>query len=119
MSNGDITQELVARMRRQREVRIPVGKFTFIARRPTDVEALELHAKESTLAEMARRFVTGWENVVEDDVAGGGGTTVVAFAPQIWDEWCADRPDLWGPIANRVLEVYELHAKEVQAAAGN
>lgn len=117
MSNE--TAALIERMRKQRELKVTVGKFVFFARRPNDVEALELHQEESTFAAIAQRAVIGWENVVENDVVGGGGNSPLSFDEKLWREWCADRPDFWKPISERVLEAYELHAKEIEAAGKN
>lgn len=110
---------LIARMRKQRECRVQVGKFVFIARRPTDVEALALHHAGDGLSEIARKFVVGWEGVTEDDIVGGGGSDVIAFDPDIWADWCADRPSFWEPIGTCVLEAYQEHAKAVTDAGKN
>ena len=96
-----------------------MNKHTFISRRPTDVEALQLHRSEAEFHEIARDFVTGWDNVTENDIVGGGGSDAVAFDKELWNEWCNDRPDFWRPIASAVLDAYTLHSKRLQDAEKN
>lgn len=114
-----MTIDLIRRIRKQRELKVTVGKFVFIARRPTDVEAVELHRSSVTFADIAEKFVSGWENITEDDVLGGGGSDSVEFDADLWREWCHDRPDFWEPIASAVLESYRLHASRLETEAKN
>lgn len=114
-----MSNALVAAILRQRELTIEIGKWKFHARRPTDVQAVEIHNKKAAYSEMSRQFVIGWENVVEDDIIGGGGQDPVKFTPELWAEWCADRPDFWAPIAGRLLEAYSQHAQTLELAGKN
>lgn len=111
--------DLQKQLRRNREIAVKVGKFTFTARRPTDVEALELNRRDAALAEVASEFVIDWNGVVEDDIVGGGGTTAVTFDAELWKDWCADRPDFWGPISSAVLDSYTQHRKRMETVKGN
>lgn len=113
-----MSKELINRIRKQREIKVPVGAFIFIARRPTVAEAVEI-SRENLYTEITQRFVVGWENVTENDVAGGGGTDKIEFTAELWREWCADRPEFWSPIANAVLEAYSLYSKQLDGAAKN
>lgn len=114
-----MSNELIARLRKQREFRVTIGKHVFIGLRPTDVEALALHRASADLSAIAAERVVGWENVSEDDIVGGGVTDPVPFNRELWQAWCADRPDFWKPIANASLDAYKLHAEAIDAVAKN
>lgn len=110
---------LSEKLRKRREVKIKVGKFTFLALRPTDVEAVEIHRKDMQFSEIAARFVIGWEAVTEDDLIGGGVKDEVAFDRDSWEEWCANRADFWTPISEALLAAYSKHREEQEAAPKN
>ena len=114
-----MSEDLRRQLKRNRETAVTVGKFTFTARRPTDVEAINLNKRESALSEIAADFVVDWKGVVEDDIVGGGGTVAVPFDAELWKDWCADRPDFWGPIANAVLDSYTQHRRRQESLKGN
>ena len=106
---------LSERLRRQREVKVTIGKWTFTALRPTDVEALELHQNNRTFDVLASRFVVGWQGVTEDDLIGGGVQEEVPFDLDAWQEWCANRTDFWEPIAKAILDAYTKHREVLDA----
>ena len=112
-----MSNALITRLRKQRELKVVVGKFTFTARRPTDVEMIDIGRAGLQWQGMAERFVVDWENVTEDDIIGGGGSDKPAFSPELWAEWCADRPDFWEPIATALLDAYKGHAAQLADAA--
>jgi len=114
-----MSKELIARLRKNREVRVTVGKFVFIAHRPTDVEVLQIRRNDDAYTSIAMDFVHGWEGVVEDDIIGGGGTDVVAFTSDLWREWVADHTEYWEPITDAVLAAYRAHTGIVGEAAKN
>lgn len=113
-----MSNALITRLKKQRELKVVVGKFTFTARRPTDVEMIEIGRGGANWHALAERFVSGWDNVTEDDVVGGGGSDKPAFSAELWAEWCADRPDFWQPIANALLDAYKAHAEQLKDTAG-
>jgi hypothetical protein len=113
-----MSNALITRLQKQRELKVVVGKFTFTARRPTDVEMIEIGRSGVEWHGMAERFVTGWEGVSEDDIIGGGGSDKPAFTLALWAEWCADRPDFWEPIASALLDAYKAHAAHLKDTAG-
>lgn len=108
---------LIARIKKNRELTVTVDKFKFICRRPTDIEAVDLHRTGGSSPDIAAKFVIGWEGVADKDVVSGGGSDPVVFDAELWREWCADRPDFWAPISTAVLDAYRLHADEIEAAA--
>jgi hypothetical protein len=110
---------LSEKLRKQREVKVKVGKWTFIALRPTDVEAIEVHRAGSDFSTIAARFVIGWQGVTEDDLVGGGVKDEVAFDKETWDEWCANRSDFWTPISEAILAAYTTHREDMETAPKN
>ena len=114
-----MSRALVEKIRKQREVTVKIGKFTFTARRPTDVEAIALHRSDGAYSTIAADYVINWAGVTEDDVIGGGSADPLAWSAVLWAEWCADRPDFWGPISEAVLESYRLHASRMEDATKN
>jgi len=109
--------DISARIRKARESQIEAGGFTFTIRRPTDEEAVRRQGESAF--DFARDFVVGWKGVKESDLVNGGGSDEVPFDTTAWSEWLADRPDLWGPIGEAVLNAYMAHVKRREDAAGN
>ena len=114
-----MAKDLLARIRKNREQKIAIGTFTFVLRRPTDAEMVELHRGNVGPAEVAQRFVIGWEGVTENDVVGGGGSDPLVFDAALWREWCGDRMDFWTPLAEAAFEAYRAHAETLEVAAKN
>lgn len=114
-----MSAELVARIRKNRELKVKVGEFTFTARRPTDVEVRELAVNQTTDAEIAQTYVTDWGTVTENDIVGGGGSEPVKFNPTLWREWCADTPKFWEPISGAVLQAWREHSELAKEAEKN
>jgi hypothetical protein len=111
--------KLAERIRKNREIKVKAGRWTFTARRPTDVEGgpmiADLFKDVSDPSKMvmtkdfahrvARDHVIGW-NLIEDDLVGGGGQDAVEFDADAWAEWIADHSDLWGDIALPIVKAY-------------
>lgn len=106
---------LIARLKKQRELKVTIEPHTFICRRPTDVEMIEIGRAGADWSELAARFVVEWEKVTENDVVGGGGSDAVPFSSALWRDWSADRPDFWEPIATALLAAYSEHRKSIEA----
>jgi len=112
--------DLAARLRKQRQFTVEVGKFKFTVRRPTDVEALEIFSSGPVRFDrLATEFVVDWGVVVEDDIAGGGSQIPVPFDRELWEEWIADRTDFWQPIGKKILSTYQEHAEKMDAVGKN
>jgi hypothetical protein len=104
---------LVERMRKAREQKVQAGGFTFVVRRPTDVDMMEMAGRVD-----ARRlipYVVGWEGVAEMDLVKGGEPHPLAFDAAACAEWLADRPDLLTPLVEAVLASYTVHAERLAA----
>ncbi len=115
-----MSNSLIARMRKNRELKVTVGKFVFNCRRPTDVEAIQIYrGNQSAFDQIAAEYVIGWEGVTDNDIVGGGGTDPTPFDATLWAEWCADHPEFWGPIATAVMEAYTLHRDAIEGAQKN
>lgn len=114
-----MSADLIKKIKQNREIKIPVGKYSFVARRPTDVEALELYRSRTAYSEIAQRFVTGWAGVTENDIVGGGGSDAVEFSQELWAEWCADNQNFWEPIAVAVMDAYVYHRRSKEEAGKN
>lgn len=108
--------ELIERLKQQRKLHIRIEKFIFYARRPTDAEMVELRRNSAGNINIAMDYVFNWENVVEDDIVGGGGNSIVDFDADLWREWCADRPDFWTPITKAIIDAYKLHSSRLETA---
>lgn len=111
-----MSKALIEKLRKSREFVVEAGGYKFTARRPTDVDAIELSGIGP--ADFVRRFVIGW-NLCELDVVPGGGPEPVEFDADLWSEWVADRPDLWEPIAVPIMDAYRRHVEGREAAAKN
>ena len=114
-----MSKELVAKLRKGRESKVTVGKWTFTVRRPTDVEAVALYRGGMAYAEIAQQYVSNWDGVTENDIVGGGTIDPIAFDPVLWREWCADRPDFWQPISEAALNAYQEHTKRLGDSVKN
>ena len=113
-----MSQELVAKIRKAREFRVPIKDGqAVIAKRPTDVEMVTLQGQPYHM--IGSSHVVGWEGWTENDVIGGGGSDAVPFTPALWAEIYADRTDLWEPISAAIIDAYRRHAETVKARAKN
>ncbi len=108
---------LSEKMRRARETRVEAGKFTFIVRRPTDMEFATLHGAGP--GERILPFVVGWEGVKEMDLINGGDPHPLAFDEDACREWLSDRPDLFTALADAVIASYVAHVESREAALKN
>lgn len=108
---------LVDKIRRSREHRVPVGRHTFVIRRPTDLDMLEF--AQDRRATKLLRFVVGWEDVTEGDIIRGGDPHPAPFDAEACAEWFSDRMDLFGPVTEAIIAAYEEHRKRQDAAVKN
>lgn len=108
---------LIDKLRRAREKTVPVGGFSFLIRRPTDVDMMAL-AGHGSIARLFP-FVIGWQGVRELDLIPGGDPHPAPFEADACAEWLADRPDLAGPVVEAILASYDEHSKALETAAKN
>lgn len=104
---------LLEKLRRCRESVVEAGGHQFTIRRPTEAEQAELHfGGKTSLLDLVRRFVVGWD-LQELDLVPGGSPVAVPFDPEVWAEWVNDQPDLWKPISDGVLDAIRTHREKV------
>ncbi len=112
-----MSKSLIDKIRRTREQRVTAGDFTFIVRRPTDLEIAQRGGELS--ADALLRYVIGWEGVREADLVPGGDPHPVPFDTLLCAEWLADRLDLLVPIGDGIRELYAAHRQAQDAAVKN
>jgi hypothetical protein len=98
---------LIDKIRAARLTVVEIGKFKFTIKRPTDIERLTL--KNSTHETLFKSFVVGWDNVKEIDIISGGTSIDVPFEPDLFVEWTADKPELWEPIFDALMDSMKRH----------
>lgn len=108
---------LIEKLRKARQSVVEVEGFKFTIRRPTDAEASSMPTL--TAAEVAFKFVIGWEGVKELDIIPGGNPVDVPFNSLLWIEWCQDKPGFWAPITEAVLASYKRHRQVVDETEKN
>lgn len=119
-----MAEDIAAKLRKNRELKITVGKFTFTARRPTDMETLPIFrdfkeagddkSKQLEIAgAVARDYVIGWEGMTEEDLIGGGGADPVPFSAETWREWSVDHRDMWQAITVAIFDAYQQHRERL------
>lgn len=109
---------LLEKLRARRETWVQAGKFEFKLRRPTRLEIQKM-PKEHLITDVIVAFVCDWKNVTEDDLVGGGGSTVMPFDVEVWQDWIADRYDLWPPIIAALNKSLTEYSEQQEALAKN
>lgn len=112
---------LVKRLLEARQFWVDAGRFRFHVRRPTEMQLMRMRRGNQIEIglEIVRDQVIGWEGVTEADLVPAGGGEAVAFDALLYRTWIEDRPDLWQAIADRMFEVIEQHAKDLEAEVKN
>lgn len=112
-------QQLIEQIRKARALAVTVGAWTFHARRPKDLEVALLTRDERTTGELAVRFVEGWDGIRVCDLVGGSDETAAEFDRELWEEFVADRPEVYGPVGQAIMEAYVAHGKLQEEARKN
>jgi DNA-binding LytR/AlgR family response regulator len=112
-----MSQSLIAKMRAAREQNVEVGGFTFVVRRPTEMDMMEWG--DRTMGREALRHVVGWSGVKESDVLANGDPEPLEYDAEIAEEWLTDRVDLLAPLTERVLGSFRDHVAKREAAEKN
>lgn len=105
---------LADKIRKAREKSISARGFTFVIRRPTDVEMVEFSRDRD--AKSLLRFVVGWEGVKEIDLIPGGDPTPAKFDPDACAEWLTDDAELFGIVVGEVIESYQSHKTAMESS---
>lgn len=108
---------LAKKLRKAREMSIKVDAFTFLARRPTDLEMIALRGQIS--GEEVLNFLIGWKGVTEADIVPNGDPHEVVFDRDDAREWLSDRPDLFAQILTGISAGYQEHSKDLEERLKN
>lgn len=108
---------LSEKLRKAREIKVEAGGFTFIVRRPTDMEMVELRGEKFARAILP--YIVGWEGVTEIAVLGTGAPHPVDFDQQACSEWLQDRLDILGSVVNAVFDAYSKHTEKLAESVKN
>lgn len=101
---------LADKMRKAREMRVEVGGYVFVVRRPTDVEWYDKIIGTGPISRFID-FVVDWEGVKEADLLNGGDPHPLKFDRQACFEWLSDRADLYGPLIQAINESFDKHTE--------
>ena len=108
--------DLADKIRKSRRVEIPVGKMKFLGRRPSVAEFYQLFVDRTQDVEVVKTFIDGWENVTGDDLFPGSGCEVMQFDRDFFNEAIMDRPEIWKPIVEKLIEITR---KQIEDTAKN
>ena len=114
-----MSKSLIDRIKAARQTRVPSRGKTFIVRRPTDLEMMELRGRQVKQGEIITRFVTDWESFTELDFISSGGPDPVAFDADLFAEYIADHPEHWDTIVSSVIDGYQAHQAAVEESLKN
>lgn len=118
----------MSKLTKYRQQRVPVGGYTFVVLRPTELQMAEIRAGlpmgSKQLAGLALQrallgFVVGWEGVTEGDVLPGGMPHPLEFDADLCAEWLSDRLDLLVPLAEAVIDLVRKRREDAEARAKN
>lgn len=104
-----MAKSLVERIQAARQSRVPSQGKTFVVRRPTDLEMVEMRDMQVKQGDLITRFVCGWDGFTELDLVPGGGPDPVPFAADVFGEYIADHPEHWDAITRAVMDGYQAH----------
>tara|TARA_R110000772_G_scaffold23646_2_gene63139 strand:+ start:88 stop:426 length:339 start_codon:yes stop_codon:yes gene_type:complete len=107
---------LADKIRESRRIEIPVKEMKFFSSRPSVEEYGAMYLKGTTNAEVARRYVDGWEGVRECDLFPGGSKNEVKFDKELWREAIGDLMEIYNPIAEALIAATQ---KQIEAKAKN
>jgi hypothetical protein len=102
---------LVEKIRQSRRVEIPVGKIKFFGRRPSVAEFYQMFVDRTQDVEVVKKFIDGWEGVRGNDLFDGAGTEIIPFDQDFFNEAIVDKPEIWKPIVEKLIEVTKAHIK--------
>jgi len=108
---------LSEKIRKAREIRVPVGGKIFILLRPTTLDMIDLQGKSAARAIMPH--IIGWEGVTSLDLYPGGDAGPVPFDADACAEWLSDRVDFLGPIAQAAVDAYDAHRRLIEGDEKN
>lgn len=114
-----MAKSLIDRIRAARQTTVESNGKTFIVRRPTLLEIVDMRGKQINQGEVITRFVVGWGGFNEIDLVPGGGPEPVPFEPVLFSEYIADHAEHWEPIVNAVLTSYQDYQAKTEDSLKN
>jgi len=108
---------LIDKIRKSRETQALACGHNFTVRRPTDLEVSVLRGTTIKQGDLLEKFVTSWD-LKEVDIIPGGDGAPVPFSTELFMEWVADQPDVWGPLSSAILTAYESHQTKLAETLG-
>lgn len=108
------------KIRKAREFTLEAEGWKLRLRRPTDAEAARiLRTEKQDFLAVASEYVIDWEDVCEADLVASGSSDPIPFDRDAWSEIVVDRPELWQPIADAVIERWMQHNEARGARSKN
>lgn len=104
----------VEKYRKAAQTRVEVEGYAFTIQRPSCAAVAEITGRRISL-DWAIGFVVGWEGVLESDLLPGGDPEEVQFDSSLFAAWVKDRPALWQPIIDGVIDAYRRYEEEASA----
>ncbi|MGL6245647.1 hypothetical protein [Pseudomonas sp.] len=108
---------LAEKIRKAREIKVKAGGVTFICRRPSDLEMIELRGRPTGRGILP--FIIGWEGVTEQTITGTGAPHPLDFDAAACAEWLQDRLDLLGAVMQDIVDAYQAHTEKTAGAIKN
>lgn len=107
-----MTSILIEKINKAREQVVEAGGLSFVTRRPTDLEVLEMRDKGVSQRDLLRRFVVGWNAVKELDLIPGGTPKPVEFDTDLFVAWVEDQPDVYATLLEYITTAYKAHDQQ-------
>lgn len=100
------------RFKKSRQTTVSASGFDFVIARPTPFDIETARANNGFDIHFLCRFVVGWSGVKESDLLPGGDPEPVDFNGELFEEWVKERPELWDPLINGVIDTYNAHFRD-------
>ncbi len=104
---------LADNIRKARESKVKVGEFTYLIRRPTDLEAMGFGKKQGLRDFMP--FIIGWEGVKEIDLYPSGMPDEAVFESDACFEFLSDRPSDIQVLLEAIVNSYQDYRNKLDA----
>lgn len=104
---------LLAR-KKSREREVTVGDHGYTVSRPKAADMLN----DLSRIELARRFTVGW-TLKNIDLVPGGNPDPEPFEATLWVDWLEDNEELWLPLSDAILALWNDHQTAKEAAEKN
>lgn len=107
-----MSDALIEKINKAREQVVEAGGLSFVTRRPTDLEVLEMRGQGVSQRDLLRRFVLGWQGVKEIDLIPGGTPKPVEFDHDLFLAWVEDQPEVYAKLLEHITGAYKTHEQQ-------